>query len=98
MPVSSSIPRHYKLQYKKDVPKAAGVLHKSFATVGRDCGGNCGGASLDYGHGTTFNGEWYIIPVKSGSVWALRWIATEDPWPLSLDYPAGAIPVFLWKG
>jgi len=99
MPVSSSTPRHYQLQYNKGVPKIAGVLYTNFTTAGRDCGGNCGGATLDYDRGTGFNGEWYIIPIKSESdrkIWALRWIATADRWTRP-TFPEGSIPVFLWK-
>jgi len=94
------IPRHYQLMYNEDIPQVAGVLHKTFNTVGRNCGGNCGGLSLDYDRGIGLKGEWYIIHVEcpSGSdrsIWALRWIAVQDNFfPV---YPAGAIPVYLWK-
>jgi len=94
-------PCHYQLMYNKDIPTIPGVLYKTFRTFGRSCGGNCGGATLDYYYrGIEVNGEWYIIPVEwpSGSnrmIWALRWIAAQDI-PIQ-DYPDKAIPVYLWK-
>jgi len=103
-PVTETSPRHYQLKYSKVIPRTAGVLYSNFTTVGRDCGGNCGGASLDYGHGDgKVKGEWYIIsgPAKAESgpsrkIWALRWIAVEKQFDVP-EYPTAAIPVFLWK-
>lgn len=87
--------------YNKDIPTNAGALYKTFRSIGRDCGGNCGGVSLDYYRGIGVNGEWYIIPVEwpSGSdrtIWVLRWIAAQDNICIQ-DYPDKAIPVYLWK-
>jgi len=91
---------HYQLRYTSRIPKIAGVLYKTFTTAGRNCGGNCGGATLDYNVGGDRGfGEWYIYPFNSNNgrkVWTLRWIAITARWETP-EFPDGAIPIYLWK-
>lgn len=79
------------------------MLFTNFTTVGRGCGGNCGGTTLDYGIGGDRQyGEWYVIrdEKKNGQdeenpVWKVRWIALSS-WSEPLNYPEGALPVYTW--
>lgn len=76
------------------------MLYTNFTTVGRGCGGHCGGATLDYDIGGDRGyGEWYIIKEEGeedGDVWSVRWIGVKNLAD-QVVYPTGAIPVFLWK-
>lgn len=100
--VDSDLP-HYQLRYSVGIPKIAGVLYTNFTTVGRGCGGMCGGSTLDYDIGGDRGyGEWYILPVKKDGkkgdkqVWYVRWIGVKY-WNQTVVYPEGALPAFLWK-
>ena len=92
--------KHYELRYGTGIPKIGGLLYTNFTTVGRGCGGHCGGATLDYDVGGTRGfGEWYIVKsqVKGcHDVWNVRWMSVLSPAD-QIVYPKGAVPVFLWK-
>jgi len=100
--MDSDLP-HYQLRYSKKIPKTAGVLWSNFTSVGRGCGGNCGGSSLDYDiGGDRGHGEWYIFPKTNGKksgehVWYLRWIGLKFLWNQTVEIPDGAYSVYLWK-
>ena len=94
---SPTDPVHYQLRYGVRIPDVAGVLFTNFTKVGRGCGGNCGGTTLDYGlDGERQYGDWYVIRESEGSpVWKVRWIALESS-EQSLNYPEGALGVYNW--
>ncbi|KAF8419479.1 hypothetical protein EV426DRAFT_644900 [Tirmania nivea] len=96
---------HYQLRYSKEVPKTAGVLWSNFRSVGRVCGGNCGGLTLNYEIGGDRRyGVWYIFPKKKGAggkkidmhVWYLRWIGAKF-WNETVVIPDDGYYVYLWK-
>lgn len=98
---------HYQLKYGKGIPKIAGVLWRNFTTVGRGCGGMCGGSTLDYDLGGDRGmGEWYIIPKSKvdgaktkacdKDVWYVRYVGTKNVMD-TIGYPEGALAVYLWK-
>jgi len=99
---------HYQLRFSKTIPKKHGVLTTNFTHVGRDCGGHCGGLTLDYDFDdveTTY-GNWYVIrqktkpkkgkKAKESPVWNVRWVAPVDPWTSGDVYPKDSLPVFMW--